>query len=614
MNKLLQAIRHYYLFSGALLAACIALPMDLMGWHLSAHILLILVAFVELLPFLREIWQDLRAGKYGVDILAAVAVLSSLVLHQYWTGIVIILMLTGGRALEDYAEHRAERELGALLSRAPQKAHIIRGRKEIEVKASEVRNGDKLVIRPGELVPVDAVVLEGIASFDESSLTGESLPQTKEEGTELLSGSIDIDGPITARAIRSADDSQYQQIVKLVKSAQNSQAPFVRLADRYALPFTIVSFTIAITAWALSGHAIRFLEVIVVATPCPLILAVPIAIISGMSRSAKHGIIIKTGTSLEKLARAKTFGFDKTGTLTKGALQVERVATFGHTKRTELLGLAASLEQNSNHALATAIVAKAKSEHAKPVSIKNVREVAGKGMVATAKGHDVVLGRLDLLKEHDVQLPKNFSSSQYNQTATFVAVDRELAGVITFVDEIRPESKRTLQHLRAIGIRNFLMVTGDNPTTAQKIAKQLGITDVIANALPADKIRAIESMKDRPVVFVGDGVNDAPVLTASDVGIALGARGATAASESADIVIMLDDLTRVTTGVEIAHRTFRIAKQSILVGIGLSVALMLIFATGRFLPIYGAAIQEVVDVIVIFNALRAHSDLAMRKT
>lgn len=606
MNNLWKLVKHYYLFVVALLAAVIALALEIAGQHLIAHILLGVVIGFELIPFFTEMYRDVRAGKYGVDILAAVAVISSLALREFWAGMVIVLMLTGGRALEDYANHRAERELDALLSRAPQKARILRGRKEVEVKATEVRKGDKLIIRPGELVAADAEILEGSATFDESSLTGESLPQPKDPGAVLLSGSIDLDGPVTARAIHSAEDSQYQQIIKLVESARNSQAPFVRLADRYAVPFTIVAFVIALTAWGTSGQAIRFLEVIVVATPCPLLLAVPIAVISGMSRAAKQGIIIKTGKSLEQMANAKTFAFDKTGTLTQGILKVEKVATFGRTSRSILLGLSASLEQHSGHAQAAAILSKAEAEHAKLINVRDVREIAGKGITAHAKGQDIILGRLQLLEERGVALPKGFNPKDYDQTAAYIAVNGELAGVITFADEVRPESKETLEALRQSGVREFLMITGDNPTTAKAVAKKLGIESVMADALPGDKIHAIEQAPHRPVAFVGDGVNDAPVLTASDVGIALGARGAAAASESADVVIMQDDLGRVVQGVRIAKRTFGIAKQSVLVGIGLSVGLMFIFATGKFMPIYGAVLQELVDVVVIFNALRAH--------
>jgi heavy metal translocating P-type ATPase len=606
MKQLFKTIKHYYLFFTALLAAGVALGLDLAGLDTAAHWLLAIVVAIELMPLLWGMWQDLRSGTYGVDILAATAIVTSIIMGEYWAGMVIVLMLTGGAGLEDYAEHRAERELHALLNRAPQKARVLRGRKEIEVKASEVRAGDKIVIRAGELVPVDAEILEGTASFDESSLTGESLPAPKDVGDTLLSGSVNLDGAITAKAIHAAADSQYQQIIKLVKGAQNSQAPFVRMADRYAVPFTIVSFAIAITAWVVSGDSLRFLEVLVVATPCPLILAAPIAIISGMSRSAKHGIIIKTGSSLERLAAARTFAFDKTGTLTRGELTVERVTAFGKNKRADILGLAASLERQSNHAQAAAIVAKAEKEKVKFTTIRNVREIAGKGVVALGKGREIVVGRLSLLEEYNITMPKGFAAKDYNQTAAFLAMDGELAGVITFTDELREESKPTLKRLRDLGIKNFMMITGDRASTANAVAKQLNITDVKAEALPADKIRAIEQAAVHPVAFVGDGVNDAPVLTASDVGIALGARGSAAASESADVVIMQDDLGRVATGVQIAKRTFSIARQSILVGIGLSVALMLIFSTGRFKPIYGAAIQELVDVIVIFNALRAH--------
>ncbi|HSW66309.1 MAG TPA: heavy metal translocating P-type ATPase [Bacillota bacterium] len=606
MKKTFALIRQYYLFAAAATAAVIALVAEVLGWHTAAHWVLIVISVLELMPLLWEMYQDLRSGKYGVDVLAATAIVSSLLFRQYWAGAVIVLMLTGGRALEDYAEHRAKRELTSLLDKAPQLAHVLRGRKEVDVKASEVRTGDKLIIRPGELVPADVIILEGNTTVDEASLTGESLPQPKTTNDELLSGSLNIDGAITAKALRAAADSQYQQIVKLVRAAELSQAPFVRLADRYAVPFTVVSFAIAIGAWVLTGQSIRFLEVLVVATPCPLILAAPIAIISGMSRSAKSGIIIKTGSALEKMANARTFAFDKTGTLTLGRLRVERVTTYGKYKRTEVLGMAASLERQSNHALAKAIVERAEAEHAKLVSIKNVRELAGKGAVAMGNKHEILVGRLSLLEEYNIEMPKNFTAKQHDQTAAFVAVNGALAGVIAFADELRPESKKTLKELKRLGIKNFLMITGDNKRTAAAIAKSLGITQVTAEALPGDKIRAIEHLKERPVAFVGDGVNDAPVLTASDIGIALGARGSAAASESADVVILQDDLLRVSQGVDIAKNTFGIAKQSIFIGIGLSVLLMFIFATGKFPPVAGAAIQEVVDVVVIFNALRAH--------
>lgn len=613
MQRIGHFFREYYLFSGAFLAAVGAAGLELTKQHVWAHWLLGIAAILELLPLLWGMWQDLRDGTYGVDILAATAILTSVIMKEYWAGLVIVLMLTGGEGLEDYANRRASRELDALLDRAPQKAHVIRGRKTLDIPVKQVVVGDKVIIRPGELVPVDAVIIEGQADFDEASLTGESLPQDHTTNDTILSGSICIDGVITARTIRNAADSQYQQIIKLVQSASNSQTPFVRLADRYSVPFTVISFGIALAAWIISGQSLRFLEVLVVATPCPLILAAPIAVISGMSRATKHGIIIKTGGALERLAQAQTFAFDKTGTLTQGQLTVTSVKTFNGYKQDEVLSLAASVEHNSNHVLARAVVDKAVQDKLKTVKIKRLTEVAGKGVIADAAGKTVLVGRLSLLQEHDVILPKQFKASDLQQISALVAIDGTLAGIIICRDELRSDAKHTISRLKDFGIRHFLMVTGDNKATAQIIAKQVGIKKVHAEALPSDKLTAIETLTNRPVVFVGDGVNDAPVLTASDVGIALGARGSTAASESADVVIMQDELVRVSQAVDIAQRTFFIARQSILLGICMSVVLMLAFSSGAFKPIYGAVIQELVDVVVIFNALRAHVGRAASK-
>ncbi|HLC91440.1 MAG TPA: heavy metal translocating P-type ATPase [Candidatus Saccharimonadales bacterium] len=580
--------------------------LDISGHHTAAHWILGLSAIANVIPLLWDMIEDLRSGIYGVDILAATAIITSVLLHEYWAGIIIVLMLTGGEALEDYAERRAKSELTDLLKQVPTKAHVMKGRKVIDVAVSQIYTSDKIVIKPGEVVPVDAVILDGTASFDEASLTGESLPTVKNAGQEILSGSINLDGVITARALRSAKDSQFEQIIKLVKSAEASKSPFVRLADRYSIPFTLAAFTIGLAAWYISGQAIRFLEVMVVATPCPLILGAPIALVSGMSRAAKHGIIVKTGHAMERLAAVKTIGFDKTGTLTRGQPQVDKITTFNGFDVTEVLGIAAALEQNSNHVLAKAVVEGAKQKQLKLIKAKKVQELAGNGLSANVQGKHVLVGRLGLIEKYAIELPKNFKSSSVQQTAAFVAINQQLAGLITFKDELRPEAKTTLTKLRRMGIKHMLMVTGDNQAVANNIAKQLGIDNVVAETLPVDKLKAIDEIQNRPVAFVGDGVNDAPVLAAADVGIALGARGSTAASESADVVIMLDDVGRVATSVAIAKRTFFIAKQSIMIGIAISVGLMFVFATGRFKPIYGAIIQEVVDVIVIFNALRAH--------
>jgi heavy metal translocating P-type ATPase len=604
MNQVLRFFAGYKLFSLTLLTATVGLALQLSKQHEAVNILLGTVSVIAVFPLLWDMWQDLRLGKYGIDILAATAIVASVLLGQYWAGLVVVLMLTGGKSLEDYAERRAKSELNALLKSAPHSARVIRKGKTLKVAVSDIHVGDRLVIQAGEVVPADAVILEGTANFDEASLTGESLPQPKQIGDQLLSGSINLDGSITAKATATSKESQYQQIIKLVRGAAASRAPFVRLADRYSLPFTIMAFAIAITMWVLTGQAIRFLEVIIVATPCPLLLAAPIALVSGMARASHFGIIVKTGAALERLAEAESFAFDKTGTLTRGELSVDTVKTFGNYRPEELLGLAASLEQNSNHVVARAVTSDAMAKRIKPAKAKHIQEISGLGMEAQLKGQAIIIGRLSLLQTRNVAIPKQLSL-ELNQTAIYVSVDGELAGYITFTDELRSETPATLKRLKQLGVRETIMVTGDNQTSATAVAKQLGISHVHAEALPADKLRVLSESKHRPMIFVGDGVNDAPILTAADVGIALGVRGSTAASESADMVIMLDDLSRVAAAYQIAKQTFRIASQSILVGIGLSLILMGIFATGKFPPLAGAILQEVVDVVVIFNALRA---------
>lgn len=604
-QNLIKFFVTYKKFGLVIATSVVALILDLQNVNLVAHWLIGLTGLVITALLLWDIISSLRSGAYGVDILAATAIAASVLMHEYWTAVVIMIMLTGGESLEDYAQHRAKKELNDLLARAPQFAHVYRKKTLVDVAVAEVRPGDKLVVKPGEVVPVDATILEGTTSLDESNLTGESLPVVKQIGDEILSGSVNIEGALTVKALRAENESQYQRIIQLVENAANSQSRFVRLADRYSVPFTLISFGIATAAWILSGQSIRFLEVLVVATPCPLILAAPIGIISGMSNASKNGIIIKNGTALERLASVQTVGFDKTGTLTHGTPIVDKITAFRPYKKIDVLGLAASVEQSSNHILGAAIIKAATAQRLKLSKAKQIKEATGHGLEATVDKHHVLIGRLGLMQDFDVTLPPKFDIKTVQSTAAFVAIDGELAGYITFTDEIRENSAMTIIRLKAMGIRHFLMVTGDQPAAAKRIAKAVGIEEVHAGALPADKLRVVEAAA-KPVAFVGDGVNDAPVLTASDVGIALGAKGSTAASESADVVLMLDDISKVADAFTIAKRSIAISRQSVLVGIALSIVLMLIFASGMFAPFYGAILQEVVDVIVIFNALRAH--------
>jgi len=606
MKRLNLFLRQYKLFSLTVLTVLMGLILQFSGNAIIAQWLLSIVAIIAALPLVYDMTQDVRSGKYGIDILAITAIVASVVLGEYWAAIVVVLMLTGGESLEDYAHNRAKTELNALLDNAPQKARVLRKGKTSVVPVSELRVGDKIIINAGDLVPVDAIVLEGNASFDEASLTGESLPQSKQKGDQLLSGSINQDGSITAKAVATAEDSQYQQIIKLVKSAANSQAPFVRLAERYSLPFTIFAYALATTVWVISGDPDRFLEVIIVATPCPLLLAAPIALISGMARASKYGIIVKTGSALEKMAEAKTIAFDKTGTLTKGELVVDDITVFNKFTKGQILSYAAGLEQGSNHVVAQAIIEAAHKSKIKAVKVKQIKEIPGQGLKATVKGESIILGRLKLIKEAGINIPAQVKLSGVDKTAVYVAVGDQLAGIIMLSDELRPEAVHTIDSLQSLGLKDIMLVTGDNRAIAQNIAKQLSISEVYSEALPVDKINMLDKVKQRPLIFVGDGVNDAPILTAADVGVAMGARGSTAASESADMVIMVNDLSRVAAAYEIAKRTFSIARASILIGIALSILLMLAFATGRFTALTGALLQELVDVFVIFFALRAH--------
>lgn len=605
-KKLGHFFREYYQLGWVIVAIVAALVASVLGFKTASNIILGVTAIINVVPLVWGMIQDVRHGTYGVDILAATAIITSVVLGEYWAGMIIVLMLTGGEALEDYAENRAKAELSSLLEQAPKKAHVIRGRKTIDVAVNKVVVGDKILVKPGEVVPVDGELIEGTSSFDESSLTGESLPVDKTVGEQIMSGSINVEGSVTIKALHTAADSQYEQIIKLVKAAATTQAPFVRLADRYAVPFTILAFFIAGGAWISSGDPMRFLQVLVVATPCPLILGAPIALISGISRSARNGIIVKNGAAIEQLAAVKTIAFDKTGTLTEGQPTVKSITAFKKHRKSDVLSIAAALEQQSNHILAQAITNEATKQKIKIQKIKNVREITGRGLMGGIQKDTVMIGKPAFFKERKISLPKEVKANQLADTTSLVARNDEIIGLITFEDKIRPEAKEMLEKIHKLGIKHSLMVTGDNKATAQAIAKKLGISDVQADCLPADKLVAVEDAKHKPVAFVGDGVNDAPVLTAADVGIALGARGSTAASETADVVIMLDDVSKVSQSLDIAQNTLKVAKQSIFIGISMSIVLMIAYSTGRFSAASGAAIQELVDITVIIYALRAH--------
>ncbi|MEO6957645.1 MAG: heavy metal translocating P-type ATPase [Antricoccus sp.] len=547
--------------------------------------------------------RDLIRGHWGLDILAVTAIVATVLVGEYVAAILVVLMLTGGEALESYANRRAKRELDALLSRAPQLAHRMDGQAIVEVRVEEVCPGDVLLVRPSEVVPVDATLRSAQTSVDQSSLTGESMPVAKHAGDALLSGSVNGQSAIEVVATATAANSQYQQIVALVAEAAESKAPVVRLADRYAVPFTLFSFALAGGAWWVSGDPVRFAEVLVLATPCPLLIAAPVAFIGGMSRAARNGVIVKSGGVLELLASAQTAVFDKTGTLTHGSPTMAAIRPENGVTQDELLAAVASTEQYSSHVLATAFIVAANERGLPLAEAEWAREEATNGIRAKIGGREVVVGKFAFVANLVTDAVRTAIAP--GQLAVYAAIDGRFAGALLASDSLRDNAKATLERLDELGVHRTMILTGDAQETADHIAAELGIATVQAECLPADKVNAVRAIAERPVLMVGDGVNDAPVLAAADVGIAMGAKGATAASESADAVILVDDIYRTAKAVEIGRDTVRIALQSIWLGIIVSVGLMIVAAFGVIPATVGALLQELVDLATILAALRA---------
>ncbi len=572
------------------------------GFHypLLAQIIVTIAGAIVALTMLVGMVKTLRSDKYGVDLLAILAVVATLAVSEYWAAMVILVMLTGGDALEDYAAKKANTELKALLDNSPRFAHVVTPDGSKDVPVNDVPVSAKIIVKPGELVPIDGLIIKGTGEFDESSLTGEARPIAKTVGDTVMSGSINGDEAITLTVTKLAKDSQYQQLVKLVQEAEQTPAHFVRLADRYAVPFTVVAILISLLAWWLSKDPRRFAEVLVVASPCPLILAAPVAMVSGMSRASRNGIVVKTGSVLEKLAGARTGAFDKTGTITNGHLTVAQILPAGTITKERLLHLAASAEQDSSHILARSLLAYASQHNISLAAVSGLTEETGKGITAMIEDHQVKVGKRQFVAPQNQQ-------AALDTTAIYVSVDGNYYGAIAFTDHVRPEAAQTMAKLKAAGVTNLIMLTGDQRAIAQQVAKAVGISTVKADLLPQDKIAALQSIpqSEHPVFMVGDGVNDAPSLATADVGIAMGAHGSTAASETADVVILKDDLAKVAKAVTISQDTLRIAKQAVLIGIAICTVLMLIASTGVIPAFVGAMLQEVIDTVSILWALKA---------
>lgn len=550
----------------------------------------------------------------GVDTIALVAMVGSLALNQELAGVIVGLMFSGGAALEEFASARARRELTALVQRAPRTARLRVADAFEQVPVDRVQTGDTVLVGTGEVIPVDGTVQSGEAVIDSSALTGEPLPLTLTAGMDVLSGTANAGAPFELRATREAARSAYAALVRLVEQAQARRAPFVRMADRYAGFFLPATLLIAGLAWAISGDAVRALAVVVVATPCPLILAAPIAFVSGLSRAASLGVIVKGTPAIETLGEARTVLFDKTGTLTVGTPEVREVIGTDGVDSGELLRLAASVDQVSAHVLGEALVRAADAATLRLATPEDVREQPGQGIEGRIDGHTIAVGSRFFLGAAGI--PSEEVASAVARTGygsgeahVLVGIDGHLAGVIVMADELRPDAGTVVERLRTEGVRHVAMASGDRRSVAERVGRELGVDRVYSELSPEDKLAIVRRLRDdpqlRPVVMVGDGVNDAPALALADVGIAIGAAGATVSSETADAVITVDRVDRVADAIHAGRRALHIARQSVLAGMGLSIVAMGVAAFGYLPPVAGAILQEGIDLAVILNALRA---------
>jgi heavy metal translocating P-type ATPase len=585
--------------------------LELAGAHAAASASWAASTLALLIPLTISVGRSLRHGDVGVDAIALLAMAGALGLGEYLAGAVIALMLAGGNALELFAQGRARRELTLLVDRAPKSANRISGDAVDRIGVDQVCVGDHLLVRAGEVIPTDGVVRSAEAIVDDSALTGEPLPRTLHAGATARGGCTNAGEAFELEATTPASGSAYAALVRLVRDAERRQAPFVRMADRYAAIFLPVTLVVAGSAWAVSGSPRRAVAVLVVATPCPLILAAPIAFVSGVSRAAREGVIVKGGAVIEALGRARTVLFDKTGTLTLGTAHVDRILTTDGVPAGEALRIAASLDQFSSHAMAAALVREASDRGLRLSMPSGVHEDAGQGIAGDVDGRRVAVGSSAFVSAHAARQEPLVETGRARpgEARVTVAADGRVVAVIVMSDRLRQDAAGLVADLRRSGVRHVALTTGDVETTAEVIGRAAGVDRIYARQSPQDKLELVRTLAARddltPIVMVGDGINDAPALALADVGIALGAAGATVASEAADAVIAGYSIDRVARAVRIGRRSIRIARQSVIAGLGLSILGMAIAAAGYLPPVSGAVFQEVIDVAVILNALRA---------
>lgn len=596
-RKLLAAIAVTGLLAGALLWW--------QGDMASANLVFGLATVPVLVALLVEIVGSLLKGEVGLDIVAALSMGAGLVFGEPLAANVVALMYAGGQGLEAFAAGRARREMTALMGRVARTALRLEGDALAEVPIGSIAVGDRLLIRHGEVLPVDGVIERNGALLDMSALTGESVPVGIEPGGEGLSGAASVGPPFVLSATRPAAESTYAGIVRLVASAEASRAPMVRLADRYALWFLLLTLVIAGLAYLASGDTRRVLSVLVVATPCPLILAVPVAWIAGMSRAAGMGVLVKGGAVLESLSRIRTVILDKTGTLTHGQADLSAIHALGALDEAEILRLAASLDRASGHVVAEALIRAAEARAMVLVMPENVVEEPGTGIEGSVGGRRVRIGGLSwvLAGATAENLPPEADPGSLRVA---VAVDGVLAGAIELKDRVRDDASSVLAQLRSAGVEEIVLASGDRVEVVEDVGRRLGLDRMLGELTPEAKVRAVrEAAAEGPVMMVGDGINDAPALAAATVGVAMGARGAVSSSEAAGVVLLVDRLDPLARAIAIARRSRSIALQSVIAGLGLSIAGMVAAAFGYLQPVEGALLQEAIDVAVILNALRA---------
>jgi heavy metal translocating P-type ATPase len=554
-----------------------------------------------------DILRALARGQMGVDAIAALSIGVGLALGENLAAAIVAVMYAGGQLLESFAEGRARRDMTALLGRVSRTAMVYREQALESVPIESLMPQDRILVRKGEVVPVDGRLLAATAVLDLSALTGESLPVPVQMGHEVPSGATVLGDAFDLLVLRRSKESTYAGIVRLVEQAQASRAPMARLADRYALVFLGITLLLSGGAWWWSGEATRALAVLVVATPCPLILAVPVAVIAGMSRAAAHGVLVKTAGALEALATVSTVVVDKTGTVTSARPEVGDIRPEAGFAADEVLALAASLDQASGHVAAEALVRAAVARKLDLTLPQAVVEDAGRGLTGLVGSRRVVLGGSGYVLSQ-LSSGQAFTHAGVDSGTAVVAVgvDGVAAGLILLSDPIRQDADDAIAAFRAGGIRRIVMASGDRTDVAVKASATLGLDAVAGDLTPEGKVDLIRRERTQGVVMmVGDGVNDAPALALSDVGVAIGARGSAASSEAADVVLLADDLARLPLACAIARRSRAIARQSAVAGLVLSGGAMVLAAFGHLTPVQGALLQEVIDVAVILNALRA---------